>query len=178
MTATATRQTARQRLTAIRNALALADDLLATAYAERDWSALGHASWEAYCAAELPELRMVKLRKPERQARVAALSGAGASVREIAAATGASVGTVHNDLDPQCHHRRSAQPAAAPVSNTARVLAALDTRPGTVFDLMRRTRLRQAQLSPLLSRLTAAGRIVYTPPARRGGTGTYATVTA
>jgi hypothetical protein len=94
--------TARQRLTAIRNALALADDLLAQAYAARDWEALGHASWEAYCAAEIPELRHLKLRAPERRARIQTLRNAAPtiSVRELAAATGAAVGTVHGDLAP------------------------------------------------------------------------------
>jgi hypothetical protein len=110
VTAALQQTTARQRLTAIRNALALADDLLAQAYAARDWEALGHASWEAYCAAEIPELRHLKLRAPERRARIQTLRNAapGISVRELAAATGASVGTVHGDLAAP----RPAEPAA------------------------------------------------------------------
>jgi hypothetical protein len=164
-----------RRLTArIRDALALADDLLARAYAGRAWEALGHASWAAYCAAELPELRHIKLRAPERRARIQALRAAapGISVRDLAAGTGASVGTVQNDVAPAA----GAIIPTAGGSNVARVLAALDAGPQTVFGLMKRTRLRQAQLSPLLSRLSspADGRITYTPPARRGDTGTYA----
>jgi hypothetical protein len=94
VTAALQQTTARQRLTAIRNALALADDLLAQAYAARDWEALGHASWEAYCAAEIPELRHLKLRAPERRARIQTLRNAapGISVRELAAATGCGGG--------------------------------------------------------------------------------------
>jgi DNA-binding transcriptional ArsR family regulator len=165
-----------RRLTArIRDALALADDLLARAYAGRAWAALGHASWEAYCAAELPELRHIKLRRPERRARIQTLRDAapGISVRELAAATGASVGTVHGDLAPPAG---SIEPAGG-TGTVARVLAVLAVGPADVFTIARRTRLRQAQVSPALSRLAAAGRIAYTPPARRGGTGTYATVT-
>jgi DNA-binding transcriptional ArsR family regulator len=172
VTAALQQTTARQRLTAIRNALALADDLLAQAYAARDWAALGHASWEAYCAAEIPELRHLKLRAPERRARIQTLRNAapGISVRELAAATGASVGTVHGDLAAP----RPAEPAAgAPGSTVARILAVLDRGPADVFTIAKRTKLRQAQVSPALSRLATAGRITYTPPARRGGTGVY-----
>jgi hypothetical protein len=43
----------------------------------------------------------------------------------------------------------------------------------TVFELAKRTRLRQAQLSPLLARLAAEGRLAYRAPAKRGQTGRY-----
>jgi predicted Rossmann fold nucleotide-binding protein DprA/Smf involved in DNA uptake len=89
---------ARRLVSQARNALALADDLLARLYAGRAWVALGHADWSALCAAELPELRHLKMRAAPRRARVAALHALGASVREIAAATGASVGSVHGDI--------------------------------------------------------------------------------
>jgi hypothetical protein len=89
---------ARRLIGAARNALALADDLLARLYAGRAWEALGHADWPALCAAELPELRHLKMRTAPRRERVAALHALGASVREIAAATGASVGSTHNDV--------------------------------------------------------------------------------
>jgi hypothetical protein len=97
-TMTAAALDARRRVGAIRDALAVADDLLAAAYAARDWEALGHASWAAYCAAELPELRHLKLRADVRRARVAALLAAGASRRDIAAGTGASLGQVQKDV--------------------------------------------------------------------------------
>jgi predicted transcriptional regulator len=179
MTAALQQTTARQRLTAIRNALALADDLLAQAYAARDWEALGHPSWEAYCAAEIPELRHLKLRAPERRARIQTLRNAAPaiSVRELAAATGAAVGTVHADLAPAVAPAAGAIDPAAGTGTVARVLAVLQSGPADVFTIARKTKLRQAQVSPALSRLAAAGRITYTPPDRRGGTGTYARVT-
>jgi hypothetical protein len=175
MTAALQQTTARQRLTAIRNALALADDLLAQAYAARDWEALGHPSWEAYCAAEIPELRHLKLRAPERRARIQTLRNAapGISVRELAAATGAAVGTVHADLAPR--PGAESLPGAA-VSKVAHTLTLLDAGPLTVHQLIKRTRWHHGQASATLSRLAAAGRVAYTPPARRGGTGTYASL--
>jgi hypothetical protein len=88
-----------RRLTArIRDALALADDLLAAAYAGRALEALSHPSWEAYCAAELPELRHLKLRSAARRQRAARLLEVGATERDVAAATGPSTGTAHNDV--------------------------------------------------------------------------------
>jgi hypothetical protein len=175
-TATTLDAAAARRLTArIRDALALADDLLARAYAGRAWSALGHASFAAYCAAELPELRHVKLRAPERRARIQTLRDAapGISVRDLAAATGASVGSVQNDLAP------AAGATATGGSKVAQTLALLEAGPLTVHQLVKRTRWHHGQSSAALSRLAAAGRITYTPPARRGGTGTYAaTVTS
>lgn len=87
-----------RKLTArIRDALALADDLLVRAYEGKAWEALGHASWPAFIAAELPELRMVKLRTEVRREWVRKLLEAGASVREAAVAAGTSVGSAHND---------------------------------------------------------------------------------
>jgi hypothetical protein len=88
-----------RRLTArIRDALALADDLLAQAYQGRAWEALGYVDWSAYCEGELPELRHIKLRAAARQARTKALHDEGATEREIAAATGASPATAHRDV--------------------------------------------------------------------------------
>jgi len=176
---------AARRLTSeIRNALAVADDLLAQAYAGRAWEALGHADWSTYCAAELPELRHVKLRAPERRARVAKLAELGASVREIAAATGASVGTVHGDLagsgaagagigGPGCAPAVGSR--TAPADLTGRIVQLLAAHPGglDVFAIARRLKVRQAQAAPALSRLARSGRIGYAAPARRGLTGTY-----
>lgn len=162
---------AARRLTArIRDALALADDLLAQAYAGRAWAALGHRSFAAYCAAELPELRHVKLRAPERRARIQTLRAAAPaiSVRDLAAATGASVGAVQGDLAPA-----RPSPAERAGSKVAHTLALLQDGPLTVHQLVKRTRWSQAQASATLCRLAAAGRITYTAPPRRGGTGRY-----
>lgn len=163
---------ARRRVGQIRDALAVADDLLAQAFTERDWEALGHADWAAYCAAELPELRHLKLRADARRARVAALVAAGApSVRDLAAATGASVGTIHGDLV----QLRPAAAAAPRRDLTARIVDLLaEAGPLDVLAVAKRLKVRQAQASPALCRLAAAGRIVYTAPARRGLVGVYA----
>jgi hypothetical protein len=171
---------ARRLTSEIRNALAVADDLLARAFAGRAWEALGHASWEAYCAAELPELRHLKMRAPARRARAAVLAGLGASVREVAAGTGASVGTAHADLATLTDTAvaRVGAATAAPVSRpdlTARIVTLLAANPAglDVFTVARRLRVRQAQASPALSRLAAAGRVEYRPGPRRGLAGRY-----
>jgi hypothetical protein len=169
---------ARRRVGAIRDALAVADDLLAQAFADRDWEALGHADWPAYCAAELPELRHLKLRAAPRRERAAALHALGASVRDIAAATGASVGTAHNDVATITAGPGSTSagvaPGSPPAPLTARIVGLLaEAGPLDVLTVARRLRVRQAQVSPALSRLAAAGRIVYLRPARRGQLGTY-----
>jgi hypothetical protein len=163
---------ARRRVGAIRDALAVADDLLAQSFADRDWEALGHPDWATYCATELPELRHLKLRAEPRRARVAALLAAGApSVRDLAAATGAAVGTIHGDLA----RLRPAAPSA-PVSKVARTLelvAAAGAAGLTVEQLRRATRWHHGQASAVLHRLAAAGRVTYRRPARRGQFGTY-----
>lgn len=164
-----------RRLTGqIRDALAVADDLLARAYAGRAWEVLGHKSWEAYCAAELPELRHIKLRKAERLARAAVLYGLGASVREAAAATGSSVGQAHND-----RKAITAPPPApaGPVCKTARVLdllAAAGDKGLTARQVEARTGWHHGSASAALTRLHQAGRIAYRAPAKRGQTGVYA----
>lgn len=90
-----------RRLTArIRDAGALHDDLLVQALEGRAWAALGHDTFEAYCAAELPELRMLALRPVTRRARIRALRTADPQVtlRDLAAATGSSPATAMRDL--------------------------------------------------------------------------------
>jgi hypothetical protein len=166
-----------RRLTGqIRDALAVADDLLARAYAGRAWEPLGHRSWEAYCAAELPELRHLKLRAPAREARAAVLLARGASVRDVAAATGASVGSAHATVRKLTEPAPAPVPRAAPVCKTTRtleLLAAAGEAGLTVHQLERRTGWHHGQASAVLARLAAAGRIGYRRPARRGLTGTY-----
>jgi hypothetical protein len=83
--------TARRLVSEARNALALSDDLLARLYAGRAWEALGHADWPALCAAELPELRHLKLRAGPRRDQVGAMADARRTVRDVAAAFGTSV---------------------------------------------------------------------------------------
>lgn len=70
---------------------------IADAFAGRDWLVLGYASWDAYVEGEFGEL-LAKLDRGERRQAVGDLRGQGMSVRQIASATGASYGTVRNDL--------------------------------------------------------------------------------
>jgi hypothetical protein len=171
---------ARRRVGAIRDALAVADDLLAAAYADRDWAALGHASWAAYCAAELPELRHLKLRAEARQARVAALLDAGASRREIAAGTGASLGQVQKDVAALSNLRNRAaaqtEQSAQRTVRTLALLAAAGDAGLTVHQLARKDRCGQAAASACLSRLAAAGK-VRRLPAPRGVASPYVITT-
>lgn len=171
-TLTPARLDARRRVAAIRDALAVADDLLAAAYAARDWETLGHADWLAYCAAELPELRHIKMRAPARRQRVSALLAAGATMREMAAATGASLGTVHGDVDQL---QRASAPAPAAGTRVDRVVALLIAAgPAglTVHQLARKERCHHGAASAALSRLAAAGR-ARRLPAPRGVTSPY-----
>jgi hypothetical protein len=66
-----------------------------TAYQRRADLALGYASWEAYCDAELSGLRMSVADRPE---AVAGLRRDGMSQRAIASALHVGVGTVNRDL--------------------------------------------------------------------------------
>jgi hypothetical protein len=175
---------ARRLVSEARNALALADDVLARLFAGRAWVSLGHADWPALCAAELPELRHLKLRAGPRRERVAALHTLGASVREIAAATGASVGAVHGDVQEIL---RSAAPGQlAPAANlpahvvVAGLVAAAGAAGLTIPQAQRRTGWTYGATSGALSRAERRG-LVCRPAdvARRGGFRPYvATVTA
>jgi hypothetical protein len=167
--------TARRLVSEARNALALADDLIARLYAGRAWEALGHADFAALCAAELPELRHIKLRAPARQARAALLFAAGASVREVAAATGASVGQAHNDRAAlsrllnraAAQTEQSAQPAHVIV---AELVAAAGARGLTIPQAQRRLGWTYGATSGALSRAERRG-MVHRPAGleRRGG---------
>jgi hypothetical protein len=161
---------ARRLVSEARNALALADDLLARLYAGRAWEALGHADWPTLCAAELPELRHLKMRAPARRVRVAALHAQGATVRDMVAATGASLGTVHNDV-------QQLTPTAAPAVDTrpahvkvAELVAAAGAAGLTIPQAQRRTGWTYGATSGALSRAERRGlvsRPADVPP--RGG---------
>lgn len=69
---------------------------LVKAWEGRAWVALGYASWDAYCAAEL-DTDHFKLPRAERREVVASMREAGMSTRAIAAATGVDPKTVRND---------------------------------------------------------------------------------
>jgi hypothetical protein len=149
--------TARRLVSEARNALAVADDLLARLYAGRAWEALGHADWSALCAAELPELRHLKMRAEARIARVQALDSLGASTREIAAATGSSVGQAHKDR----LKLRTAEPAPADTRprhvQIAALVAARGTKGLTIEEAQRRTGWTYGATSGALSRAERVG---------------------
>jgi hypothetical protein len=164
-------RTARRLLSEARNALALADDLLARLYAGRAWQVLGHADWPTLCAAELPELRHLKMRTAPRRERVAALLEHGATVRDIAAATGSSVGTAHNDVqafaDVAAPMPADLRPAHVRV---AELVAAAGTAGLTIPQAQRRTGWTYGATSGALSRAERRG-LVERPAdlAPRGG---------
>jgi hypothetical protein len=82
----------------IRGTLTIAHDLIASAYTGRAWVALGYESWDAYCAGEFTEARMVRLEREQRREIVASMRSAGMSTRAIASGIGVDQKTVVNDL--------------------------------------------------------------------------------
>jgi hypothetical protein len=72
-------------------------ELVCAAYEGRAWKALDFDSWDAYCRFELDTDR-VKIPRGDRGEIATQLRGRGLSVRAIASATGASVGTIAADL--------------------------------------------------------------------------------
>lgn len=90
---------ARARAERIRTNLSAAYEELAQAYRERDWEALGYASWDEYREAEFGTV-LTKIANVETRTDVhRALSDAGMSQRQIAKSTGSSQSTVSRDLD-------------------------------------------------------------------------------
>jgi hypothetical protein len=69
--------------------------LLQEAYTSRAWFLLGYDSWDAYCAAEFPKLR---LPREEQDDVVLSLRDSGLSVRAISSATGVGYGTVQRTI--------------------------------------------------------------------------------
>ena len=92
------RERAEELTDAIRGQLGDLWDLVKIAYQERAWVPLGHASWDAYCAAEFTG-KWIRLPREERPDTVRSLRDAGMSVRAIAAATGLGRGTVARAID-------------------------------------------------------------------------------
>lgn len=191
-TPTATeQQEARRRLTAIRNALGRADALLVEAWKARDWLALGHASWKAYVAAELPQLQLLQVRAEVRDERIVELAREGMSQGAIADGFGIGRGTVNRALagveldetvtatDGRTMARRAPKAPARrrgprKTDRTVELAQGLDTF--DVRDVVHATRWPQHKASATLTRLVQAGRLEYLPPARRGLFGRYRTV--
>lgn len=157
----------------LRLTLTDAHEQLIDLYRMRAHEALGYgrrlAGWTAYLAAEFGDLLHV-VPTPE---QLAAMVDAGMTQREAAAPFRVSLGTVNRALQA-----RRAPAAPAPVVHrdlTARIVALLaEAGPLDVLAVAKRLRVRQAQASPALCRLAAAGRITYRPGECRGRIGTYA----
>lgn len=192
---------ARQLTARIRDALVVADELLLQAWRGRAWEALGYpagaAGWAAYCAAELPELQTLRLRPPALRAKVQGLAREGLSIGAIQGLTGAGRATIHGHiatmpdrpaystaLDGRVRSARTATPVAPRVSPSPAVqptqpivvqLVALvrEHGPLSCAAIKAQTGWDHGRASAALHRLAAAGRLVYTPPARRGLHGTY-----
>jgi hypothetical protein len=178
----------------LQTALDLAVGLVGQLWEGEGWRALGHSSWSAYCAAELPQLAVIVrgMPKPEQRAKVAELRGRGMSLRSVSELTGlapntvrahaAAEGVVLADVLSLDGARR---PAAAAVPKQRRprvpttdrlvvVVAAAGPDGLTVREVCQRARLPREVVAPALTRLAAAGRVDYRRPARRGLFGTYA----
>jgi hypothetical protein len=150
---------ARRLIGAARNALALADDLLARLYAGRAWEALGHADWPTLCAAELPELRHLKMRS------------VGSTHNDVATITAAA--TVGDGLE-------ATVPTVAAHVRVAELVAAAGAAGLTIPQAQRRTGWTYGATSGALSRAERRG-LVERPVdlEQRGGFRPYrATVTA
>lgn len=183
---------ARRLTKRLREALTVAVDLLGEAFDGQAWAALGYVSWEAYCAAELPELAQLRMPLEERRAAVAELRGRGMSTRAIAAPLGLSVGTVHSDLKAAGDQlatvtsldgrqrpgaaTRTPKPRTPRTDRLVALLAAAGGEGMTVVDVCERTRWGRHLVAPALTRLAEAGRIRYVAPDRRGRFGRYVDV--
>lgn len=91
------RDAARRRADRIRTAAEELWDTIAVAYQQRDWLALGYASWDEYCQQEFGSLR-IRIPREERAEIVASLRDSGLSLRAIEAATGLSTATSRRAL--------------------------------------------------------------------------------
>lgn len=72
-------------------------ELVLEAYRTRAWAALGHGSWDAYCAAEFGRFHM-RLPSEERDEVIGSLRSAGLSIRAIASTGVASKKTVERTI--------------------------------------------------------------------------------
>ncbi len=96
------RATAQQLTDELRRSLETSWQLLREAFERRAWAALGHESWDAYCAAELSTSQL-KLSRERRQQIVAELTGGDKplSNRAVATALGVDHKTVAADRAAQ-----------------------------------------------------------------------------
>lgn len=83
--------------TRIRQALDYSSVLVIVAFRRRAWEAMDYPSWDAYCRGEFSTSHL-QLPAADRLDAVTRMRAEGMSIRAIASATGASRGTVQNDL--------------------------------------------------------------------------------
>lgn len=81
----------------MRTAAGVLTELYVDAYTRRAWAALGHASWDAYLAAEFGDFH-IRLPREERDEVIGSLRSAGLSIRAIAATGVASKKTVERTI--------------------------------------------------------------------------------
>ena len=100
---------ARARIDRIKSHVTAAWDDIITAYRERDWLALGYATWYDLCEREFGGAR-IALPLDDRREVVAELTGAGMSTRAIGAALGVDHKTVVNDRNATGESSSVAEP--------------------------------------------------------------------
>lgn len=174
-------------------AVDLALDLVVEAYEGQAWAVLGHDSWAAYVAAEVPSLAVIGRGLPVDQRRdaVAVLRGRGLSLRGVSEVLGIAPNTVRADaaaagvqlarvvsLDGSVRsssRSSSSRRRRGPVKTDRTVALLLEAGAEglTVLEVARALRCPQHMASATLTRLQAAGRVGYLPPARRGLFGRY-----
>lgn len=197
-TATAVATLDRARARAITRKLAGAADLMldlvVEAYEGRVWTVLGHDSWPAYVAAEVPALAVIGKGLPIEQRRdaVAVLRTRGLSLRGIAEVLGIAPNTVRTDAGARDVELAEvvgidgARRAAARATSARRrrrvpltdrlveLLAAAGPEGLTVREVCERVHESRVEVAPALTRLQRASRVVYLSPARRGLFGRWA----
>lgn len=168
-------------------------DLVVEAYEGRAWAVLGHESWAAYVAAEIPALVVLggRDRVEQRRAAVAVLRGRGMSLRGVAEVLGVAPNTVRTDaaaagveladvvsLDGVRRPAKRTTPArrrrAVPLTGRLVALLAGAGPDGlTVREVCERVHEGRVEVAPALTRLRAAGRVDYRLPERRGQFGRW-----
>jgi hypothetical protein len=184
---------ARQVTKRLRGAADLMLDLVVEAYEGRVWEVLGHDSWSAYVAAEVPALAVIGKGLPVEQRReaVAVLRGRGLSLRGVSEVLGIAPNTVRTDaaaagvqlaevIGLDGARRASARTAPArrrrgpaKTDRTVALLAGAGPDGLTVREVARELRCEQHKAAATLTRLEDAERIIYRAPERRGQFGRY-----
>lgn len=95
----------------IRQTLQTGHSLIAEAWRGGAWAALGYPTWDAYCAGEFAEARMVRLARDQRQEIVQQMHAEGMSSRAIASGLGVDQKTVVNDVKAKTAGEESSSPA-------------------------------------------------------------------